>query len=120
MPRLSFPHRVKPFTWPNNDSVLGIEEGTLLMPDFILFQNSPNPFNDQTTIRYQIGKAMHVMLKVYDMQGREQMTLADEYHQPGTYTLPVSSRDYALKGGIYYYRITAGSNSKTLNMVCIQ
>ena len=51
-----------------------------------LQQNVPNPFNPSTIIYYDVpnGSGL-VTLKIYDMLGREVMTLVNEQKAPGSY-----------------------------------
>jgi len=72
-----------------------------------LSQNYPNPFNPTTTIHYQIPNAGHVMLKVYDMLGREVATLVDEMKESGFYTIVFHAEKLA--SGMYIARLTAQS-----------
>jgi len=49
---------------------------------FNLSQNYPNPFNPETKIKFQIPNSSNVILKVYDINGREIfMTLTEERYQ---------------------------------------
>jgi len=45
----------------------------------------PNPFNPQTTIRFDVPKASNVKLQVYDITGQLVTTLVDEYLEAGVY-----------------------------------
>ncbi len=86
--------------------------------NFHLSQNYPNPFNPITTITYQIPQTDRVILKVYDVLGREIKTLVDEIKQPGRYEVEFNAS--GLSSGIYFYRIQAGSYSETKNMILLK
>ena len=92
--------------------------------DFMLFQNYPNPFNPTTNIIYKLSTASKVQLKIYDLLGREIMTLVNEFQQAGTYTYQFSSMitrgnksKFQLSSGIYFYRLTAGNSSDAKKMI---
>ncbi len=101
---------------------------------FYLYQNYPNPFNPSTVIRYQIPKAEHVTLKVYDILGREVATLVDKYQQAGIYsrqygadspesaTQSISESGYAAvpASGVYLYRLNAGDFSEAKKMIFLK
>jgi hypothetical protein len=55
--------------------------------DFVLFQNYPNPFNPITVINYKLPVNSHITIKVFDLMGREVVTLADEYKSAGDYNI---------------------------------
>ncbi|MBI2427803.1 MAG: endonuclease [Ignavibacteriales bacterium] len=89
---------------------------------FILHQNFPNPFNPTTEIRFQIpevkgqrSEVSQVILKVYDVLGRETATLVDKVIEAGEYS--VSFNSLSLPSGIYFYRLTAGGNSIVKKMI---
>ncbi|MBI5471183.1 MAG: T9SS type A sorting domain-containing protein [Ignavibacteriae bacterium] len=92
---------------------------------FCLEQNYPNPFNPTTTIKFQIPDGSghrpntnHVTLKVFDMLGREVATLVNEVKQPGTYTTQWDAS--RISGGVYFYRLHAGSFSQTRKLVIVK
>jgi hypothetical protein len=70
-------------------------------------------------IRYKILEANRVHLKVFDMPGREVMALIGQYQQPGTYTVSFNSGKLLSGGGMFYYRMTLGNESKKMKMICI-
>jgi hypothetical protein len=61
------------------------DEQNPIPTEYKLEQNYPNPFNPNTTINYQIPKAGNVTLKVFDVLGREVVTLVNEYRNAGSY-----------------------------------
>jgi len=93
--------------------VTAIDNEKILQPKkFILSQNYPNPFNPSTIISYTIpsvgtGHAPSVLLKVYDVLGREVITLVNKEQSAGNYKINFDAS--SLTSGVYFYRIIAGS-----------
>ncbi len=85
---------------------------------YSLNQNYPNPFNPTTKIKYSIPFAGKVKIKVYDVLGKEVKTLTDEYKEAGIYEIKFDGSN--LSSGIYLYRITAGTFTKTLKFVLMK
>ncbi len=71
----------------------------------------PNPFNPTTTIRYALAEAAAVRLAVYDLLGREVALLADGLREAGSHTAVFDAA--GLPGGVYLYRVRAGSFART-------
>ncbi len=71
--------------------------------EYNLSQNYPNPFNPSTTIKYTIAKTSIVTLKIYDLLGREIVTLVNTIKDPGTYTSEFNGKNLA--SGCYIYKI---------------
>jgi hypothetical protein len=82
--------------------------------DFMLLHNYPNPFNDHTTIRFELTKAQNVKLAVYDLLGRQIEVLIDEYREAGIHN--VSFDASGLSSGVYFYRLRAGDRVETKRM----
>jgi len=74
---------------------------------YLLEQNYPNPFNPTTFIRFELPVSSKIMLKIYDVLGREVATLVDETRAAGFYN--TSLEGSKLVSGVYYYRLTAMS-----------
>lgn len=85
------------------DLPLGVSDEQFLPPSISLFQNYPNPFNPTTEIKYQISEISNVVLKVYDVLGREVTTLVNERVHPGKYRVMWDASSAA--SGVYYYRL---------------
>jgi parallel beta-helix repeat protein len=85
---------------------------------YALSQNYPNPFNPTTTITYQLQKSGYVSLKVYDMLGREVVTLVNGNKQPGSYSAIFDAS--RLSSGTYIYRLQAGSFTETKKLVLLK
>lgn len=83
-----------------------------------LSQNFPNPFNPITSIKYRIKESSFVSIKIYDISGREIMTLISEYKDDGNYFLRFDATN--ISSGIYYYKIVAGNFVSVRKMLLIK
>lgn len=98
---------------------IGIKKISNEIPDrFLLYQNYPNPFNPKTNIKYQITKSSNVSIKIYDLLGREIVTLVNEKLQPGLYETQFDANQ--LPSGIYFYKFDAGELKDTKRMILIK
>jgi subtilisin family serine protease len=86
--------------------------------DFALEQNYPNPFNPTTEIRYQLAAFSPVILKVYDILGREVATLVDEKQGAGRYLRSWNAS--GMSSGVYFYRLQAGRNVGTKKLLLLR
>lgn len=92
-------------TFENTSSTGGIVSSLDVPTNFALYQNYPNPFNPSTVISYQLAINSHVSIKVYDLLGREIVTLVQEAQHPGTYEIRFDARH--LSSGTYFYKLQA-------------
>ncbi len=91
--------------------------------DYRLFSNYPNPFNPETTIKYQIQMASFVTLTVYSTGGRKIRTLINETKPEGIYKVQWDGRNengLHVSSGAYFYRIQAGEFSAIKKMVLLK
>jgi hypothetical protein len=103
----------------SNVSTVGIKLISTIIPDkYILEQNYPNPFNPTTIIRYQIKDLKFVNLSVYDMLGKEVVTLVNEKQSSGTYEVQFDGSN--LSSGIYFCKIQAEEFSDVKRMILIK
>ena len=80
-----------------------------------LAQNVPNPFNPTTAIRYDLARAEHVSLRLYDVTGREIRALVDEEQPAGPQSVTLDAR--GLASGVYFYRLETPSFSAERKLV---
>jgi len=114
--------------WCNIDDMLignrtpvGISQtGTNVPSEFSLSQNYPNPFNPKTIISYQLLVNSFTSLKVYNVLGNEVAVLVNERQNAGRYDYQLSTINYQLTSGIYFYKLTAGEFSDTKKMTLIK
>jgi flagellar hook assembly protein FlgD len=85
--------------------------------EYALLQNYPNPFNPATLIRYALPESGPVRLKVYDVLGREVVTLVDTRLAAGWHEARFDAS--ILSSGLYVYRLMTerGTLSRTMHLV---
>jgi pectate lyase len=91
---------------------------------FELKQNYPNPFNPKTKISFFVGTYGHTSLRIYDILGREIITLVNQIETPGNHTVEWDGRSSAgqkVGSGIYFYRLKTESGfTKTQKMLMLK
>jgi len=101
------------------DIVTSIEDQFNHTPDdFVLDQNYPNPFNPSTKIKYSVPQISNVVIKVFDVLGKEIKTLVKEEKSVGTYELTWYAEN--LPSGVYFYQLKAGDFIQTKKMILIK
>lgn len=112
--------------WSRPLPTVGVDEDRGKLRGFMLAQNYPNPFpggaqarattSGGTAITFTLHKAERVTLQIYDTLGREVATLINnERKELGKHTAILPAQNLA--GGVYFYRLTAGSLSETRKML---
>ena len=84
----------------------------------ILHPSTPNPFNAETVISFELRAASFVELVVYDIQGREVARLVDGFQPAGSYERKF--RPLGLSSGVYFARLKAGGFSRTQKLLLIK
>jgi hypothetical protein len=97
----------------------GSDERPEQLPQEIRLQAAyPNPFNPSTTIAYDLPKASHISLRVFDLLGREVVVLKDGLVEAGTHRLTFDGT--SLASGIYFARLEAGEFSQTRKLMLLK
>ena len=90
---------------------------------FYLSQNFPNPFNPSTRISFEIPMTSDVLLKVYDILGKEVATLINEEKPAGSYEVTFDSHSGEVRNlpsGVYFYQLKAGEFIQTRKMILLK
>lgn len=100
---------------------VGGNGGAPAIPKFTRLENAyPNPFNPDTTIRYQLNNAGHVKIDIYNIKGQIVRSFERNHADAGHYGLVWDGCDSSgktLPSGVYHYRMTCGRYSETKKMV---
>ena len=94
------------------------EEGSALSNELTLFQNTPNPFQTSTDIRFSIPNASYVQLDIYDLSGQSVFHHEEQY-DAGMNKVRISS-DILTEGGLYIYQVADGNQIVQKKMIYIK
>jgi photosystem II stability/assembly factor-like uncharacterized protein len=102
----------------NVDIISSISSLTEIPADFLLLQNYPNPFNPVTNISFELPRSSYTKLIVYDVLGKELLTLENKELPAGKHLYQWDASEYST--GIYFYRLEAGEFIETKRMVLVK
>ncbi len=105
-------------TSANEQLVLIVEQTGTLPKEFALHQNYPNPFNPVTVIQYSVASKQYVSLKVFDLLGKEVVTLVNDVQDAGYKSIEFDATNFA--SGVYYYRLVAGEFTQTRKLLLMR
>jgi hypothetical protein len=100
------------------DSITSIHDQEPAILNFGLIQNYPNPFNPTTTIKYSLAHSGRVTLNIYDLLGREVITLIDEEKPPGIYETTWNASSFP--SGVYFLKMHADQFSETKKLMLMK
>jgi len=107
------------FWTDSTDLVSAISDIDNKLPStFSLSQNSPNPFNPSTKIKYQLPKVSEVELSIYNLLGQKVVTLVSERQQAGYFQVEWNAGQLA--SGIYYYLLKTSEFQDAKKMILIK
>ena len=86
--------------------------------DFNLLQVYPNPFNPQTTIKYQTFRDEKISLQIFDLNGKLMDILTDKFHMIGNHQIIWVANQYPT--GIYFVKLTTHSTSETKKILLLK
>ncbi|MGQ9643945.1 MAG: FG-GAP-like repeat-containing protein [Ignavibacterium sp.] len=97
------------------DSLTSIISDNDIIPHKInLNQNYPNPFNPSTKISFEINQFSNISIKVFNILGKEIITLLDKELSPGNYSMYWEAKDSngrLLPSGVYFIRLSANNRA---------
>jgi hypothetical protein len=114
--------------WTNNGDEFESGESVtdVSLPDqFIVYPPHPNPFNPTTVFRFDLPEAAQVTLEVFDVFGRRvgvglplRGLDPTRRYAPGTHEITFDGS--RLPSGLYFYRLTLGSKSKSGKIILLK
>ncbi len=90
---------------------------------FVLYQNHPNPFNNETVITFGNDVTQHLSLKIFNILGQEIATLYDGVAFPGSFNVSWNGYDgygRAQASGIYFARLESTIDSQIIKLIFLK
>ena len=97
---------------------LEFEKDNPIFDRFILMQNEPNPFMEETMIGFQLPESTEATLTIFDVTGRALWTQTKAY-EPGIHRVVIEN-DKLQDAGIYYYQLSTGKRSASKKMIMVK
>jgi hypothetical protein len=103
---------------------VGVTDHTRTLPtEYELRQNYPNPFNPNTQIAFDLPRAEHVELAIFNALGQKVATLLDEARPAGYHVLTWDGRSGGgaeLSSGVYFCQMKAGRFQSVRKMLLMR
>jgi hypothetical protein len=120
-------YRDKNLQWSNWSSELDLvvsdlsnieKDETILVDEYKLYPNYPNPFNPSTTIQFDISESSYVTLNVFNILGEIVAELQNGKMDVGRYSINFDATN--LSSGIYFYEIRANDFIEKRKMMLLK
>jgi flagellar hook assembly protein FlgD len=105
------------------ENVVSVEEQSEKTANLSVKGNNPNPFNEQTTIEFEIAKSGNVKIIIYDNSGKQIQTLKCENCRAGKNALQwncLNANDNRVRSGVYYYEVRFNDEIQSKKMILIK
>jgi hypothetical protein len=92
-------------------------------PAFSLLDAAPNPFGDQTLVRWNLARNSRVQVDVFDVAGRRVTSLLDASGSAGPGSVRWNGRDdhgRMVAAGVYFIRAQAAGETQTKRLVLVR
>lgn len=104
---------------PLSEMITAVETRSNPIPSaFSLMQNYPNPFNPSTIISYHLATNANVVLRIFDVLGRQVGTLVNERQRAGDHSVKFDGG--ALPSGVYFYKLETGVYHDTKKLLMLK
>ncbi len=93
------------------------------LADLLLDQNTPNPFNPSTKIRYNVTRAGAGSLRIFNVRGELVRTLVSGRFEAGPGEVIWDGQadgGTAAGSGVYFYRLEVADQALTKRMVLLK
>ena len=118
-----FKYRLKQIDFNGNYKYSKTVEVEIIPNEYSLFQNFPNPFNPNTTIRYSISSPEFVSIKISDVSGQLVKEINKEHNQAGVFEViwdGTNNLGDRVSSGAYFYQLSVNNLSEAKKMILLK
>jgi hypothetical protein len=102
-----------------NGHTLNSQTANVAIPtEFSVAQNYPNPFNVKTAIRVALPTSANVAITIYNVAGQLVQTINAGELAAGTHSIIWDASNVG--SGVYFYKVAAGDQTRTLKMTLLK
>lgn len=85
---------------------------------FNLGKISPNPVKNAASFTFSVSETSLVSISIYDLAGQEIETVVEKVYEEGTYNVIWTPK--LMRGGLYFYKMEAGSFRATQKIIYLK
>ncbi|KAA3603935.1 MAG: T9SS C-terminal target domain-containing protein [Calditrichaeota bacterium] len=113
-------YSIQPRDLADLDFTVSVEEisNGVVVKDYSLSQNFPNPFNPTTEINFSLPNETKVTIDIYNVLGQKVLTLLDRKIKQGSHSITFDAKN--LSSGAYFYRLTTDDFVQTKKMLLLK
>jgi hypothetical protein len=100
------------------DPSVSVQSSSSLPTEYAVHQNYPNPFNPETAIALELPERANVKVEVFTLLGTSVAVLQNGSLNAGTYSVRWNAVN--MPSGVYFYRVTMGTQMMTKRMMLIK
>jgi hypothetical protein len=107
----------------NNGAFVDIDPQPVIPEVTALHGNYPNPFNPETSIRFDLKENSKVTIDVYNIKGQRIATVAERSFNAGRHNVTWKGTDNngnSVASGVYFYKMNCGTYTKTRKMILMK
>jgi len=106
-------------SWWENDLYTDIYDNPkTIAQKYMTAENYPNPFNANTTIKFNLPSSTEVTIDIYNILGSKVVSLMKNILPAGNHQIVWHAEDFP--SGLYFYKIKTGDFCKTQKMVLLK
>ena len=111
----------EPVSWGNNELIIvnSLTDINPIPDRFNITSVYPNPFNPNTTISYGIPTDNNIKISIYDITGREVITLVNEYQNAGYYEI-IWNTTVDISSGVYIIQMTSDNHREIKKVMLLK